>query len=396
MRTKTASKVAVAIAFTCVATALSVGCSSGPTRITYQCPSGKRDWVSPVPAGDASLVVSGSVPSRIYLEKTNTSLYMGQGTTNFRWRKLASWTPGELEISSGRQRDVLFETLAEIFRSTDEGHSWKELTCGSPGNEAAPAVSSIAVPADDPSDIYMGASTPMDFAGAPKSGGFYRSTNGGKSWLRFTNNYYPSSAKIPPGYANLDVDSIAVNPSHPKTVYLGTDAGGILVSRNGGDSWSYNVIGKEPTGNAQLFPTAIAFGPGPHPALWVIVVDENIIYRGDELGRHWVRIELGRKWVRIRGVYGIAQVIPDQRNPNVVFARTYDRAGNGDPDRGFFLRSLDGGRHWSRATGIPPKTQHLVIQPSSDAYYAFSWDASRIFRSLDGGASWTKLPPLPK
>lgn len=355
------------------------------SKIVYRCPSDKRDWLDPESGGvDESVVVSSSVPSRIYVEDENTSLFVGEGERNYHWRKLSARTPGGLEVSAGNKRDVLFARLGGIFKSPDMGRSWKELVCIAPDDESYPDVNDIAVPATDPRTIYLAMATPMHFEKSPpESGGMYRSTSDGASWTRFT-HYYPATADTgPPDYPNLDAQAIVVNPRSTKAIYLSTITGGILVSRDGGDSWYYNAIKEGPAKkSAHLFLTTIALGAGTHPSLWVVTSDETV-YRGDEFGRHWTRIE---------GLSKIADVITDQRNPKVVLVRKV--GPDWAPDEGTFLRTVDGGKHWSRVTGFPRNLQSLVIQPLNNTYYALS--ANRVYRSQNGGVTWTKLPPLPK
>ncbi len=58
-------------------------------------------------------------------------------------------------------------------------------------------------------------------------GGVCKSTNGGDTWIQTGS-----------GLTDLHVRSLAIDPSNPTTIYAGTDAGGVFKSTNGGDSWN--------------------------------------------------------------------------------------------------------------------------------------------------------------
>ena len=62
--------------------------------------------------------------------------------------------------------------------------------------------------------------------------GLYRSTNSGASWTRITNGLDPTQTT-----AGTSIDTIAIDPASPSTVYVGTP-NGVFKSKNSGAVWT--------------------------------------------------------------------------------------------------------------------------------------------------------------
>jgi photosystem II stability/assembly factor-like uncharacterized protein len=351
------------------------GNTIAPLKAKGHCPGDRAFWYSNAAHDEIdSLIVSSSVASRIYVGKGNLSLYAGEGERRFRWRRLGRF-PSGLEVSAGRRHDVLFASDGSVYASKDESRSWETIICGGALH------TDVAVPAGDPRTIYLAIDiNEFEDSEPPPIGGMYRSTDGGRSWTRFT-RLYPAQIQEWNIDWILNTESVAVSPRSSKIVYLATLYGGIVMSRDGGANWYFNPIDRKAKvpispGGPYLVPSTIASGAGAHPALW-IVTNSRTVYRGDEYARHWTRL---------RNLRGIADVIPDRRLANAVLVVS---------DRGAVMRTVDGGRHWARIKGLPSKIQGVKVQPLDDAFYAWT-TKTNVFRSRDHGATWTRLPPLPR
>jgi hypothetical protein len=88
-----------------------------------------------------------------------------------------------------------------LFRSEDGGNKW--VTIGL----AKRSVTCVVINPTSSSSIYVGIF----------DGGVYKSTDSGSSWSAINN-----------GLTSLDVDSLAVDYATPRTIYAGTDSGGIF------------------------------------------------------------------------------------------------------------------------------------------------------------------------
>ena len=140
-------------------------------------------------------------------------------------------TPGPLFISAGKRHDVLFSSWMTLFRSTNEGRSWKTLTCN---NDIV--VNDVAVPVNDPRTIYLATDLPEAAGYFPDAGELYRSTDGGVTWRHFT-HLHPNSIRAYLGDFAREAEWVTVDPDFPRIVYLGTAGGGLLTSWDGGATW---------------------------------------------------------------------------------------------------------------------------------------------------------------
>jgi len=97
------------------------------------------------------------------------------------------------------------------------------------GGPAGGNIRALAIDPSNPNTIYAGSSI-FDSIVEPHSeqykGGIFKTTNGGQSWIGMSN-----------GLPDDNVDSLAVDPKNPSTVYAATFANGIFKTVDGGQSW---------------------------------------------------------------------------------------------------------------------------------------------------------------
>jgi len=177
-------------------------------------------------------------------------------------------------------------TTGGLFKSTDGGTTWKQLTNGLPGDLVQ---INVAIAASDPQRLYATLSTKEEGGYATNKGlGVYRSDDAGMNWRKITDDPRPAmkigggdlpvpvvdpqnpdvvystsivtcrstdggktwiSLRGAPG--GDDYQNLWINPRDPRILLLVSDQGAVI-SVNGGESWSswYN----QPT--AQLYHVA--------------------------------------------------------------------------------------------------------------------------------------------
>ena len=186
-------------------------------------------------------------------------------------------------------------------------------------------------------------------------GGVWKSTDYGNKWVNITDGKLPGSSN--------SIGAIAVAPSNPKVIYVGT-----------GES---DIRGDAITGNG--------------------------VYRSDDAGKHWHAAGLVDS-------HTISALLVDPRNPDVVYASSMGHVFKSNPDRGVF-KSTDGGKTWNKVLYVDDKTGaiDLVMDPSdSHVLYAAMWQAYRtpwklddggpgsgLYKSTDGGAHWKEISHNP-
>jgi photosystem II stability/assembly factor-like uncharacterized protein len=204
----------------------------------------------------------------------------------------------------------------------------------------------VAGSAARPNEYYFGAT----------GGGLWKSTDGGTDWAPVTDGQISSSS----------VGAIAVCPSNPDVVYIGT---GETASRG-------NIIS----------------GDG--------------VYKTTDGGAHWTHVGLVDTQM-------ISRVRVDPSDCNRVFVAALGHEFGDNAERGVF-RSTDGGASWQKVLYVSDQTgaADLSMDPSNpQVLYASIWttfrrfwtfssggDESGLFKSTDGGTTWTDItghPGLP-
>ena len=235
---------------------------------------------------------------------------------------------------------------------------------------------------------------PSVYYAATASGGVWKSADGGLSWKPIFDDQPVSS-----------IGSIAVAPSDPNVVYVGSGeanirgnvaAGdGIYKSVDAGKTWTHvwqqeGQIGQmavHPTNPDVAFAAVLgkAFGPNP----------ERGVYRTTDGGKSW------RQVLKKDADTGASAVALDPSNPQVVFAGLWQarrrpwELTNGGPGSGLYV-SRDGGDTWKQLTGngLPEGTWGkigIAVAPSDGrrVYALIEAEKGGLFRSDDGGENWT-------
>ena len=197
----------------------------------------------------------------------------------------------------------------------------------------------------------------------------------------------------------------------PNVFYIGFDNGGVWRSTDFGSTW-VPLFDNQPTGSIG----AIAVAPS----------DPNIIYVGSGAGiirpdlsvgdGMYKSTDAGKTWTHLglRDSQMIAQIDVDPRNPNRLFVAALGHPYGPNAERGIF-RSTDGGAHFDKVirsdeyvsgndVRIDPKDPNIVYaclwqqQQGFTENGAFSGADGGIYKSTDGGNSWRKLsiglPPI--
>src|SRR5579862_9750684 len=176
-----------------------------------------------------------------------------------------------------------------------------------------------------------------------------------------------------------DVRSLAYDPANPSRILLGTSAGQMFMSGDGGASWS--LFAHLGPGDDYVL-DHIIFDPTHSATIYVAAwslndADEGDVFRSDDGGRSWRALP---------GVHGksIRTMAMAPSAPRTLVIGALD---------GVF-RSRDGGATWQR---ISPENQaeiknieSVAIDPQNpDIIYAGTWHLP--WKTDDGGASWRSI-----
>jgi len=117
-----------------------------------------------------------------------------------------------------------------VYRSTDGGRNWQEVTAGLPSDFGFP----LAIHPREPETIFVLPLKGAEFRCPPEGRlRVYRSRNGGKSWKALNKGLPQQDA-----FVGVYREGMAMDSQKPAGVYFGTNTGKLFGSADEGDSWS--------------------------------------------------------------------------------------------------------------------------------------------------------------
>ncbi len=201
------------------------------------------------------------------------------------------------------------------------------------------------------------------------------------------------------------VNAVSGMPGRPNTFFYGSVGGGVWKSTNAGRTW-VPVFDSQPVASIG----AIAVAPSNPDIIYVGTGESDMrdsicpgdgVYKSSDGGATW-------KHIGLEATRQIGRVLVDPKNPEVVFVAAQGHAYGPSPDRGVY-RSKDGGATWQKVLYKNESVGaiDLAIDPmDSRTVYAALWATRRppwyiyapsngpgggIFKSTDGGSTWQQL-----
>lgn len=199
---------------------------------------------------------------------------------------------------------------------------------------------------------------------------------------------------------------VAVPPQEPTTIYMATGSGGLWKSVNHGISWT--SIFDSPTAFAigdlavaPSNPNVIYLGTGEHTSSRSTYAGDGV-YKSIDAGKTWVNVGL-------KDSHHIGRIVVHPRNPDIVYVAALGHLYTENLERGVF-KSVDGGKTWTKSLDVKDGDKAIgasdvVIDPRNpDTLYAATYDkerkvwtfnlagpASGIYKTTNAGKTWTKL-----
>ena len=209
--------------------------------------------------------------------------------------------------------------------------------------------------------------------------------------------------EIGPAVVGGRIDDFAVVDSNPDVIYVATASGGVWKTADGAITWKpiFDQVGAMSIG-------AIAVAPSNPSVVWVGTGEPNNrqssswgdgVYKSVDAGETWTHMGLTDS-------HHIGRVAIDPRNPNVVYVAALGHLWGPNPERGLY-KTTDGGKNWTRVLSINQDTGVVDVKldpRNPDTLFAAAYERRRspfgfngggpdsaLYKSTDGGATWKKL-----
>jgi len=248
-------------------------------------------------------------------------------------------------------------------------------------------ITDIEMPANSNSVIYIGAA----------SGGIFKTTNTGASWV----NVFSEAA-------TLWIGDLAIDPNNPQVIWAGTGEAnassqsvrgdGIYKSVNGGETWQFSGLEEsayfgrivvDHANSNRVFAAVCGdlFTPDSHRG----------IYRTNDGGTSWQQI------LFVNDSTSAIDIVQHPTNPDILYAAMWERMRGLNYRRSFgpgsgIWKTIDGGENWTELTGGLPQGTGigrigLAIAPSDPSVvYAFydTQDEVAVYKTNNSGQLWTR------
>ncbi|BEP95802.1 hypothetical protein GmRootA79_41860 [Acidovorax sp. A79] len=303
----------------------------------------------------SALAIDPATPATVYAgtEFMGVSKSTDGGAT---WAVANSGLPNtrvsSLAIDLATPATLYASTSAGVAKSTDGGATWALAGSGLQGY----SVYSLAMAPGAATLYAAGTESVWHGNGFHAEGRVFRSQDAGATWAIFMNGLTGTQG----------VQTLAIDPATPTTLYAGTDSGAFK-SINGGVSWSSSSAGLN---NNNVL--SLAMNPATPATLYAGTAGGGV-FKTTDGGANWSAANTG-----LASLYVLSLAI-DPATPTTLYAGTV----------GGVFKSTNGGTTWSAAhSGLANAiVQALAIDPATPTTLYAGTNGSSVFKSTNGAAS---------
>jgi len=233
------------------------------------------------------------------------------------------------------------QEIGEVFRTLDGGQTWQTLSA-----MHGKSIRALAMFRGNSSVLVAGA---LD--------GVYRTSDGGDTWQRLSP---ANSAEI------KNIESIAVDPQDPNTVYAGTWHLAWKTS-DAGNNWQH--INKGMIDDSDVFSVIV-----DHDNPQIVFASAcSGIYKSETAGNSFTKIQgipFSARRTRV--------LKQDPTNENIVYAGTTEG----------LWKTVDLGKTWKRVSNPEVVVNDVLVDPRDSSHVLIATDRSGVMVSRNGAASW--------
>ncbi|MDW7762082.1 MAG: hypothetical protein SCM96_15755 [Acidobacteriota bacterium] len=311
-----------------------------------------------------------------------------------------------------------------LWKSTDEGDSWKPLT----ENLPTASIGAVAVSASNPDIVWMGTGEANVIRSGQAGIGVFKSVDAGKTWIHMGLE------------ATSTIARIVIHPENPDIVYVAAPGRqwtdnperGVFMTSDGGRTWEH-VLSKNPRTGANDLVMDPSDPDTLYASMWQRIRTKwndprtfpdytgTGIHKTTDGGKTWAAINTGLPEPHHRGRTGLSIA---HSNPNVIYAYVdnYEflrditdaerRTPHGNPSTGYvhkgatIYRSDDKGENWNKVSPLTPEMEKVMFGQSMTYGWYFGQirvdpnDENTVYTSgirfnvsRDGGKTFSPLMP---
>jgi photosystem II stability/assembly factor-like uncharacterized protein len=287
-------------------------------------------------------------------------------------------------VASQPQTFYMGAASGGVFKTTNSGQTWLPIT---DGKMPVASIGAITVAESDANIVYVGTGSDGLRSNVSTGRGVYKSTDAGQTWS-FVGLYDAGQ-----------IGALRIHPTNPNIAWVAAVGNafkknperGIFKTADGGKTWKKVLFLSDSVGasDVELNPgnpdIVYAWMSRAERKPWTIISGsgEGGFFKSTDGGEHFTKIASGLP----NELIGKANLAVTAANPNRVFALVEAKPGGG------FYRSDDAGQTWKQVSANPQMIARpfyyttLAADPTNaDVVYG---GAETFFKSTDGGATWT-------
>jgi photosystem II stability/assembly factor-like uncharacterized protein len=247
----------------------------------------------------------------------------------------------DLEIDPWTLTTLYAGTEKGVFKSTDDGGTWREANIGLTDSHVLTLVIDPQIEPEAPNTLYAGT----------HDSGVFKSTDGGESWVMAND-----------GMGVIGINDLAIAPTSPPTLYAATQ-GGMFESIDSGASW----VGVGSVGG-ELYTVTI----DPVTPTTVYATDCCGVYRSTDGYESQTYTPLGAR------IFALAI---NRFTPSILCLGT---------EHGV-LKSIDSGESWVPTRLAEDSVLALTFDPKTASTFYAGTLITGVFISADDGNSWSAI-----
>ena len=189
---------------------------------------------------------------------------------------------------------------------------------------------------------------------------------------------------IGPAFMSGRIADIAIHPEDPNLWYVAVGSGGVWKTKNAGTTW-------QPIFDKQVSYSigCVTIDPNNPHVIWVGSGEDvggrhvgygDGVYRSVDGGANWENMGLKES-------HHISKIIVHPKNPNIIWVAAQGPLWSKEGERGLY-KSMDGGKNWKKVLGDEKwiGVTDIVIDPRNpDRLYAATWQRHRNVAAYMGG-----------